>query len=57
MSAADEPASPRLRQLQRDVAERGSAVLDAFWREAAGQGTPLIEAADETDGRALVTFL
>lgn len=48
-----EPLSPAVGRLGRDVAEgRGT---DAFWREIARAGTPLVELGP--DGQAVVTFL
>ncbi|CUJ19249.1 Ferric enterobactin esterase [Achromobacter xylosoxidans] len=45
--------SPRLAALARELARGGNT--DAFWREIAGQGTPLVEPVDA--GRDRVTFL
>lgn len=46
-------ASPRLRALQDELARGGHS--DAFWREMAVRGTPLVEALDAQQDR--VTFL
>jgi len=58
IAAADEPvpASPRLRRLQEDVAQKRSEAIAAFWRERQSVGAPLIEPL--RDGQqVLVTFL
>jgi len=47
------PRSPRLQALQRQLAQGGGT--EAFWREMAQQGTPLVEPWSE--GERLVTFL
>lgn len=47
--------SPRVARLLRDLPDRGSRVVDDFWREVTAAGTPLVEAVD--GGSALVTFL
>ncbi len=50
---AASPDSPRLRALQRTLAEGGGT--EAFWQEMARQGTPLVEPLP--GGHSLVTFL
>ncbi|WP_313079203.1 enterochelin esterase [Pulveribacter sp.] len=52
-AAAPAPDSPRLRALAQALAEGGDT--EAFWRERAQQGTPLVEPLPE--GQSLVTFL
>ena len=49
--------SPRLGALQEAIAVGKNGVLDAFWREIAMQGTPLIEPIADDAGHWLVTFL
>lgn len=51
--ASADPSSPRLRALQRTLAEGGSTAF--FWDEIARHGTPLIEPI--SDSESLVTFL
>lgn len=54
------PTSPRLVGLTTALDERPAqrdALLDAFWREVAATGAPLIENVSEPENRALVTFL
>ncbi|WP_353149101.1 enterochelin esterase domain-containing protein [Pollutimonas bauzanensis] len=46
-------ASPRLRALQKTIASGGSS--EAFWKEIAREGSPLIESL--SDKESLVTFL
>lgn len=52
-AGAAAPLSPALADLARHLADGGGT--EAFWREIAGRGTPLVEPA--ADGTALVTFL
>lgn len=48
--------SPRLASLYATLKSGDAAALDAFWRDVAAMGTPLIESADD-DRDVLVTFL
>ncbi|TLV22675.1 DUF3327 domain-containing protein [Klebsiella indica] len=48
-----DPASPRLQQLMRELASGGSTAR--FWLERAQEGTPMVEPVDATHKR--VTFL
>lgn len=56
MPNAQDPFSPRLRTLQRNV-EAGNAGVADFWQEVTAQGAPLVESVDGDDGYAWVTFL
>ena len=49
--------SPRLRQLEKTLADGDDETLDAFWEEVAEKGTPLIETVSGEDHLSLVTFL
>lgn len=51
------PASPRLQALREQLAGGDTAALDAFWRQVAKDGTPLIEPMPGTGDEVLVTFL
>ena len=51
------PESPRLARLVGELRSQTPGALDAFWREVAEQGTPLIEAVPDDRAHALVTFL
>lgn len=51
------PASPRIIALKQQLEAGNVAALDAFWREVAAEGTPLIEPIEGDDRHALVTFL
>src|SRR5436190_14058886 len=55
-SVQPEPASPRIRALARAVGGGAAGAHDAFWRDVAATGTPLVEASGE-DQHLLVTFL
>jgi enterochelin esterase-like enzyme len=52
-----ELVSPRISALKQQVEVGNIAALDAFWREVAAEGTPLIEPVEGDDQHALVTFL
>jgi enterochelin esterase-like enzyme len=52
----DRYSSPRIEALRKDIAS-GRAALEAFWREVAKEGTPLIEPSQDGDKHQLVTFL
>jgi len=54
--AAPEDASPRIQALRTQVTS-GKADLEAFWRQVANEGTPLVEAIDKDARRQFVTFL
>lgn len=51
------PESPRLRQLAEDVQSRGADSLEAFWRQVAAEGAPLVESADGDATHRLVSFV
>lgn len=53
----DEPLSPLLRMLLREIAVGESTALASFWRAVAERGTPLIDPDPDDETRALVTFL
>ena len=38
-----QPESPRINALKSQLALTGDAAIDAFWREVAQQGAPLVE--------------
>lgn len=54
---ADPPTSPRLAALAAKVAARQRGAEDAFWKQAADEGTPLVEDIKDPRGRLLVTFV
>lgn len=56
---ADNPllASPALARLSEQVHAGNAAALDAFWRELAQRGTPLVELIPGDDEHSLVTFV
>jgi enterochelin esterase family protein len=49
--------SPRLSALRREVESGNGVALDAFWREIAVHGAPVIEPVPDNPDDALVTFL
>lgn len=55
------PLSPRLRQLQADLAQAGPAhqgeLQQRFWQHVQATGTPLLEPVPSQDGEVLATFL
>ncbi len=54
---SEELLSPRIATLQRRLGVGEPDSLEAFWRQVAAEGTPLIELIPGDDGHALVTFL
>jgi enterochelin esterase-like enzyme len=52
----DKNVSPVIESLRQQLA-RGSSSTDAFWKERAAAGTPIVEPADKDPQRVLVTFL
>jgi enterochelin esterase family protein len=54
---AEEPASPRLGALRKEVAAGEPAALERFWRRITGEGTPLVEPVEGAGNEVLVTFL
>ncbi|MFO7680206.1 MAG: enterochelin esterase domain-containing protein, partial [Chloroflexota bacterium] len=52
-----EVISPRLKQLHEAMKMGDGAALDAFWRQLATEGAPLIEPDEEKANFSLVTFL
>jgi enterochelin esterase family protein len=55
-SRADALRSPRLAMLAKKVAAHDAGAEDAFWRQLAAEGTPIVEDIHEP-GRLLVTFV
>jgi len=53
----DEPTSPRLSTLKKQLAEGKREVLDAFWQDVTKNGAPLIEPITGDAQNYLVTFL
>jgi enterochelin esterase-like enzyme len=56
MARADEPHSPRLDALTKKLASHERGAEEAFWRQVAADGTPIIEDAHEP-GHLLVSFV
>jgi len=54
---AEEVISPRLKQLRQAIKMGDRTALDAFWRQLATEGAPLIEPDNEKANFSLVTFL
>jgi enterochelin esterase family protein len=54
MSAA---ISPRIADLRRRIEGGDPAALDAFWREVAEEGAPIVEPISGDDAHRLVTFV
>jgi enterochelin esterase family protein len=52
----DPNPSPRIDALRKQVAA-GNANLEAFWKQVAAEGTPLVESIDKDPQHQLVTFL
>jgi enterochelin esterase-like enzyme len=52
----EEVTSPRLKQLRQAIKMGDRAALDAFWRQLATEGAPLIEPDKEKANLSLVTF-
>lgn len=50
-------ASPRLRQLEEELAAGDSKAVDRFWTEIARTGAPMVEGDAERSDTRLVTFL
>jgi enterochelin esterase family protein len=57
MTGQDTIASPRLAELQQQLADGNRVALDQFWREIERQGSPLIEPIPDDADHALVTFV
>ncbi len=53
-ACAEDPASPRLDALRKEIATSGPAALERFWRRLAEEGTPLVEGEGS---ERLVTFV
>ncbi|MGI9068887.1 MAG: alpha/beta hydrolase-fold protein [Pyrinomonadaceae bacterium] len=51
------PLSPRLVALQDRLKSGDREALDSFWKEIAERGAPMVEAAPDSEGDALVTIL
>jgi hypothetical protein len=52
-----DPVSPRISALQKQLQAGERAALEAFWQNAAKQGTPLVEPIPGDDRNVLATFL
>jgi enterochelin esterase-like enzyme len=57
MGTISSPQSPRVAALQQAIAAGDHAALDAFWREVAEQGAPLVEPIADDDCQVLLTFV
>src|SRR5262245_833542 len=55
--ASAAPTSPRLAALAAQVATKQRGVEDAFWKQVADEGTPLVEDTHDPKGRLLLTFV
>ena len=53
---ADGPTSPRLAAFEKQLAAHERGAEEAFWRQAAAEGTPIVEDVHEP-GHLLVTFV
>jgi hypothetical protein len=51
------PVSPRLAALAVRVAAKQRGAEDAFWKQVADEGAPLVEDTRDPEGRLLVTFV
>jgi enterochelin esterase-like enzyme len=54
---AEEPASPRLGELQKEVAAGKPDTVERFWRQITEGSTPLVEPIEGSDADVLVTYL
>jgi enterochelin esterase-like enzyme len=50
-------SSPRIDALKQRLESGDARALEEFWRDAAQEGTPLIEPANESPGEVVVTFV
>ncbi|HEY4575924.1 MAG TPA: hypothetical protein VIJ26_18230, partial [Thermoanaerobaculia bacterium] len=57
LARAEDPASPRLNALRKEIATSGPAALERFWRRLAEEGTPLVEPVEGKANERLVTFV
>jgi enterochelin esterase-like enzyme len=57
LARAEDPASPRLSALRKEIATSGPAALERFWRRLAEEGTPLVEPVEGKENERLVTFV
>ncbi|HEX8293291.1 MAG TPA: alpha/beta hydrolase-fold protein [Pyrinomonadaceae bacterium] len=56
-AGSEEPESPRLSALRRALGEGRGGAVEEFWREAAREGSPLVESIKGDEENLLVTFL
>lgn len=54
---AQEPASPRLGELRKQIAAGEAGALEHFWQKIVEEGTPLVEPIEGANGEVLVTYL
>ncbi|MFW9944859.1 MAG: alpha/beta hydrolase-fold protein [Candidatus Sifarchaeia archaeon] len=57
MADSDDPISPRLMLLQKELEAGNLGALKEFWHEVAASGTPLIEPMEDDSEHRLVTLL
>ncbi|MEK6409942.1 MAG: alpha/beta hydrolase-fold protein [Acidobacteriota bacterium] len=57
LQTKQEMDSPRLARLRKELETGSRDALEQFWKEAASQGTPLVEPIQADDRNVLVTFL
>src|SRR4051812_50213059 len=57
LARAEDPASPRLNALRKEIATSEPAALERFWRRLAGEGTPLVEPVEGEENESLVAFV
>ncbi|MFQ5832271.1 MAG: hypothetical protein ACE5H4_06200 [Candidatus Thorarchaeota archaeon] len=57
MTTHENPESPKLKLLRRELDGGNTDALETFWQEVASQVTPLIEPVEGDDTHSLVTFL
>lgn len=53
----ERPHSPRLSALEKKLAAHEAGAEDAFWRQVATEGTPIVEPDAHEPGHRLVTFV
>ncbi|HEV7669704.1 MAG TPA: enterochelin esterase [Thermoanaerobaculia bacterium] len=54
---AQEPASPRLGALHKEISAGETGALERFWQRIGEEGTPLVEPAEGAKDEVLVTYL
>src|SRR5260370_28409876 len=57
VQTAQDPVSPRLAALRKDLEAGNRAALEQFWQEVTTQGTPLVEPIQGDERNLFVSFL